>query len=360
MMVAVCWEQKPKNQASKEFDEALRRKLEYDVDNNPNIRLLERHGKEQRVPQPLVLQANTLVGLWSCAPRDVSGHLFFETRDGYIQRQVMVFSSRQFRRSKYQGLFASFYLEPIDGLVYTGDQGERKSKLFRYGDTEATLLHRWKTIFRLHSEFPDMIKALGYEWQYFEIPAAEPDPSPESSTKLLALMSNTKNSRVSPAMKNFSSPVYTGGRYHPGHVANAIFCLCALVYGGVHARAWIDQFPSSFEQRLWRVASVYLAAFGVTFMLLCLLLRVKALIAERTAKRTRASLVPTVTSSSGLRHVYQYVGRYDKWLFGMGLTLGAMFCLCRAYLVAEAFLSLRQLPADAYLTPTWSQYLPHF
>lgn len=39
---------------------------------------------------------------------------------------------------------------------------------------------------------------------------------------------------------------------------------------------------------------------------------------------------------------------------------GTSFILARMYIVLEAFVSIRQLPAAAYDTPSWSQVFPHF
>lgn len=43
------------------------------------------------------------------------------------------------------------------------------------------------------------------------------------------------------------------------------------------------------------------------------------------------------------------------------VTVGsAMYCVCRAYILIEDFISLRRLPATSYDTVNWSRYLPHF
>ena len=34
--------------------------------------------------------------------------------------------------------------------------------------------------------------------------------------------------------------------------------------------------------------------------------------------------------------------------------------MARAFIVIEAFVSIRQLPLAAYETPSWSQIMPHF
>ena len=38
---------------------------------------------------------------------------------------------------------------------------------------------------------------------------------------------------------------------------------------------------------------------------------------------------------------------------------GLSFCLARLLIVVEAVISIRRLPAAAYVTPDWSQLYPH-
>lgn len=52
---------------------------------------------------------------------------------------------------------------------------------------------------------------------------------------------------------------------------------------------------------------------------------------------------------------------WDNVLIGTSATVcGVLFLLARAFLVVEAFVSIRQLPAAAYETPEWTQVFPHF
>jgi hypothetical protein len=41
------------------------------------------------------------------------------------------------------------------------------------------------------------------------------------------------------------------------------------------------------------------------------------------------------------------------------VAVGYGYCACRLFLVVEAFIGLRELPADVYITPSWSQLRPH-
>ncbi|KIW99892.1 uncharacterized protein Z518_10820 [Rhinocladiella mackenziei CBS 650.93] len=52
--------------------------------------------------------------------------------------------------------------------------------------------------------------------------------------------------------------------------------------------------------------------------------------------------------------------RYGRTEIAFGLLLLVPYVLARALIVIEAFISLRKLPVEAYQTPRWSQWLPHF
>ena len=45
-----------------------------------------------------------------------------------------------------------------------------------------------------------------------------------------------------------------------------VLSACAVVYGGVHAAAWNDHFPTYIELLLWRISSIYVAAFTISVM----------------------------------------------------------------------------------------------
>lgn len=58
-------------------------------------------------------------------------------------------------------------------------------------------------------------------------------------------------------------------------------------------------------------------------------------------------------------------GRSGKWWIEVGLgtvvvLCGGAFMAARAYLVVEAFASIRSLPKRAYETPDWTEVFPHF
>jgi hypothetical protein len=59
-----------------------------------------------------------------------------------------------------------------------------------------------------------------------------------------------------------------------------------------------------------------------------------------------------------------YNERKLSWFWFGVITLLCILCgisyiVSRAYLVIEAFVSIRRVPPDVYLTPVWSQVFPH-
>lgn len=52
---------------------------------------------------------------------------------------------------------------------------------------------------------------------------------------------------------------------------------------------------------------------------------------------------------------------WQNLLIGVPVVVcGASLVFARAFIVVEAFVSIRELPAAAYDTPTWTQVFPHF
>ena len=129
-----------------------------------------------------------------------------------------------------------------------------------------------------------------------------------------------------------------------GLVVGMILWLACLAYGAVHLTAWNDHFPTVAEQWLWRSSSLYIGFCGGLWIVLNYL-----------------------AQSFGPLNAF-----WEKWMDGGGrwwqnlligipvLVCGVSLILARAFIVIEAFISIRELPAAAYDTPTWTQVFPHF
>ena len=116
-----------------------------------------------------------------------------------------------------------------------------------------------------------------------------------------------------------------------------------MAYGGMHAVAWHSYFPSDSEALLWLASSIVIAASGLIW-------------------------VTIDAAALGSKRIEKYWERVEilqeHWvsLWGLGslaAMCGATYLAARAYLVIEAFVSLRSFPADTFATPTWTQVFPH-
>jgi hypothetical protein len=128
-----------------------------------------------------------------------------------------------------------------------------------------------------------------------------------------------------------------------GLVVGMTLWLANLCYGAFHLAAWNDHFPSSAEKWLWRISAAYIAFCGGFWVILN----------SAVSKWARLNTF------------------WEKWMDGeksllQSLTLGATVIVCglsltlaRLYVVVEAFLSIRQLPIEAYRTPQWTDVFPH-
>jgi hypothetical protein len=129
-----------------------------------------------------------------------------------------------------------------------------------------------------------------------------------------------------------------------GLTVGMILWLSNFIYGGLHAAAWNEHFPSVAEKWLWRASCSYISFAGGLWIVL----------------NWVAAAYPPLNDF------------WERWMDGAkgrvwGILLGFVVFVCgfsfgiaRVYLVLEAFLSIRDLPVEAYDTPEWSQIVPHF
>jgi hypothetical protein len=120
--------------------------------------------------------------------------------------------------------------------------------------------------------------------------------------------------------------------------------LANFCYGGIHAAAWNDHFPSVAEKWLWRSSASYISFCGGLWVVLNLL----------------------VARSRRLNDFWErWMDGEKRWWqnFGLGVVVfvcGFSLVLARFYIVLEAFISIRAMPASAYQTPEWTDVFPHF
>ncbi|KAI9671812.1 MAG: hypothetical protein M1831_003340 [Alyxoria varia] len=129
-----------------------------------------------------------------------------------------------------------------------------------------------------------------------------------------------------------------------GLMVGMILWFSNLCYGGLHAAAWNDHFPSHAEKWLWRTSPLYIGFCGGLWICLnWLTLRCRPL----------------------NEFWERWMDGEKRWWSNIGIGLlvavcGGALCAARCFIVVEAFVSIRSLPSSAYETPKWSQILPHF
>ncbi|CAJ2506397.1 Uu.00g005270.m01.CDS01 [Anthostomella pinea] len=128
-----------------------------------------------------------------------------------------------------------------------------------------------------------------------------------------------------------------------GLVVGMVLWLANFCYGGIHAAAWNEHFPSEAEMWLWRASAVYIGfCGGLRVVLNFIVARVPAL-------------------NQFWEH---WMGGKKTWWQSFSLGINVFVCglslvLAHMFIVIEAVISIRELPASAYETPQWTDLFPH-
>ncbi len=128
-----------------------------------------------------------------------------------------------------------------------------------------------------------------------------------------------------------------------GFVMGMVVWFASMAYGSLHASAWNGHFPSKIEMWLWRASSICIAGSGLVWILINMSARISG--GFKAYWGRVASLKAHWTSLVGLG--------------SLATLCGLAYLLARIFLVVEAFISLRKLPAAAFETLQWTQLVPH-
>ncbi|KAL8868971.1 MAG: hypothetical protein Q9198_008007, partial [Flavoplaca austrocitrina] len=117
-----------------------------------------------------------------------------------------------------------------------------------------------------------------------------------------------------------------------GLVVGLVLWLANFGYGAIHAAAWNDHFPTAAEKWLWRSSAVYIGFCGGLWIFLNYVAQAYRPLNEFWEKWM-----------DGKKKGWQ------NMLIGVPVVIcGASLLFARAFLVIEAFVSVRELPASAY------------
>jgi hypothetical protein len=122
------------------------------------------------------------------------------------------------------------------------------------------------------------------------------------------------------------------------------FNISSMLYGGLHAIAWNAYFASGHRRALWHLSSVGVMGF---FAISTLILYIERKLFHKP-KAVNVALKAT--------HFVLYRIELAGTLFFAGLLT---FLAARTYLLVECYISLTDLPKEAYDVPRWSAFVPH-
>lgn len=142
-------------------------------------------------------------------------------------------------------------------------------------------------------------------------------------------------------------------------ILTAVMC---LIYGGTHATAWNDHFPTPLERLFWRMSCTVLA-LGPWVQLTATALTAHFPVFRRCLREHiedkrgwRVWLLWQACVDGYNPYVQVDFGMFAGTLFA-GLCILYMFSI--GYVTVEAFISIRSLPKGSYLTVNWEDYWPH-
>ena len=155
-------------------------------------------------------------------------------------------------------------------------------------------------------------------------------PTPDEGEPLTKSNAVTTDADLSarqsePAPLSLPSAYVPGGEVHL--VVLVLFALFACGFGALHCLAWNSPFPTSQEQLAWRICSA------------------------------ATTVIPALGVPFG-----ETLYAFDQELLGdrVDYSIIVVYIIGRATLIVLAFMALRALPADAFRTVDWNNYIPHF
>ncbi|RPB21473.1 hypothetical protein L211DRAFT_869976 [Terfezia boudieri ATCC MYA-4762] len=187
-----------------------------------------------------------------------------------------------------------------------------------------------------------------------------------------------------------------------GWIASTGVAVASAIYAGVHLAAWNTYFPTPYESKIWHDSALIIVICSINVAIAAPMDTLAEWVRHKQppwhfwmqehcseSKYTFPKVIWVIYRILGLIFKWTIMGPigliyhflwysatvqpfYDaadlvsffpkpKNLIRLVLTLALVttHCAARAFIVVEAFISLRKLPVKAYETSKWSQMLPH-
>lgn len=154
-----------------------------------------------------------------------------------------------------------------------------------------------------------------------------------------------------------------------------ILFLVSILHSSIHLMGWNFDYPTRIEQQMWRASAVTLASMscvvvGVVRVLGAVGYRGKQSLlwvwVNSSAYGTRCPLTGNVDTEAARKGQGSATGTTAKasgegfafWDYLLSFAT-ALLIISRCYIILEAVLSLRALPAAAFVTVHWNNFIPH-
>lgn len=122
------------------------------------------------------------------------------------------------------------------------------------------------------------------------------------------------------------------------------------MYFGIHLAAWRFTFPTRVERLLWRISTfILLGLSGFYFF---------AVVAGNVLAKPIAKYMYSTREFATPMELVHALPRWGALMLHFPFFLG--YTMARTYIIIEGFYNLRALPATAYATIAWNNFLPHF
>ncbi|KAI0898760.1 hypothetical protein F4806DRAFT_506727 [Annulohypoxylon nitens] len=131
-----------------------------------------------------------------------------------------------------------------------------------------------------------------------------------------------------------------------------LLAIPAMIHSCIHLAGWNFAYPTPIEKLLWRISSIVLAAGSSICVAVIRLLTKLGYEGEYNLAWAWVN-ADRKRSNNSDHKVFSAFG--DSFLTLCTLIL----VIVRCFIITEAIISLRKLPADVFETPDWANFIPH-
>lgn len=150
-----------------------------------------------------------------------------------------------------------------------------------------------------------------------------------------------------------------------------VLYILPIIYGGIHLTAWNFEFPTNIERLLWKISCLIIGSTLLSFVFLFFFVYITLSIITFSKFLKPKNLSEFLVLFRDLLRLFQRVMRFSVGILGIMSNLTTVlqgvsfivimvYACSRIFIVAESFISLRQVPIGVYWTPSWLQMIPHF